>query len=319
MIMPKNNLLTNKIDFINLALTSKCNLKCIMCDIWEQKGEQISLEIVEKLLSSKKLNNNVNISLTGGEPFLFQDFVSLFEIFKKYNRKIYSITTNGVLIDKIIKTIKILKLKNFEDVFAKNFVLNISVDGIKSLKNIRGISFENLSKNINALTNTFPDIKINIKTIMMNENLDEIIDLYKYAIKSNYEFKLKIIENQTNYTNKIKKINVTKEFKQKSIKELKKIFFEAIKYKDRVFILRIIEILNFLQNKIKKTECQTPFNRVFVMQNGDVYSCLYNKKIGNLHVQNFDDILNSKSAKSIRKNVLTNGCCKCIAFHGHSR
>src|SRR5690349_11887398 len=56
-----------------IAVTYKCNSKCIMCNIWkEQPQNELSSHDFLKLPKTLK-----DINITGGEPFLRKDLVDI--------------------------------------------------------------------------------------------------------------------------------------------------------------------------------------------------------------------------------------------------
>jgi MoaA/NifB/PqqE/SkfB family radical SAM enzyme len=83
-----------QISRVNLALTSKCNHKCVSCNIWKNNAtarDLITVDDVDKLISS---NHLLWVSLTGGEPTLnpyFRDILAL----SSSRLKLVNIITNG--------------------------------------------------------------------------------------------------------------------------------------------------------------------------------------------------------------------------------
>jgi len=59
---------------VTLTLTSKCNLRCIMCDHWKlKKQEELSLKEIKILIDQIKEWDVKEIELSGGEPFMRKD------------------------------------------------------------------------------------------------------------------------------------------------------------------------------------------------------------------------------------------------------
>ena len=100
-----------------LEITTECNLKCQICDLWKRKDSSNKLNIENKLKILKNVidwaeeNNpdsrrNMNVILTGGEPFLFPDQVFMISDICQQNHLNCYINTNGSLIrpqtDKIL-------------------------------------------------------------------------------------------------------------------------------------------------------------------------------------------------------------------------
>ena len=81
-----------------LAVTLLCNSRCVMCDIWQNKGlDYLPLEIYRKLPDSLEM-----IDITGGEPFLRPDIPELAAVLHETCPKArLLITTHGFMTEKI--------------------------------------------------------------------------------------------------------------------------------------------------------------------------------------------------------------------------
>jgi len=89
---------------VSLFLTYKCNLKCAMCGQWGVNGafREFNGEVVRQHLSLGEIQNliddirryNPNITLFGGEPMLYPDWLKVVEIVKKAGLRC-NIVTNG--------------------------------------------------------------------------------------------------------------------------------------------------------------------------------------------------------------------------------
>ncbi len=76
---------------LRIGLTNRCNARCIMCNIWKQRGQHRALpaplksrpDELDTDLSSATValfSNLEHISLTGGEPTLRRDFVQIWRV-----------------------------------------------------------------------------------------------------------------------------------------------------------------------------------------------------------------------------------------------
>lgn len=104
-----------------LAVTLRCNSRCLMCDIWKRKsGRGLSPEIYKKLPKSLR-----DIDITGGKPFLRNDLVEIIKVIKNTCPKArILITTNGLLTEKITRNVKeVLNLG------PKRLIISIAMDG----------------------------------------------------------------------------------------------------------------------------------------------------------------------------------------------
>lgn len=120
---------------ITYSVTARCNSRCLTCNIWKQTpGKDLSLADWQQILSSLG-RAPAWITISGGEPFLREDFAELMRIVAETNRPdIITIATNGILTDKIVSDIQ--KILEF---FRGALVINLSIDGDKELHDrIRG-------------------------------------------------------------------------------------------------------------------------------------------------------------------------------------
>lgn len=80
-----------------LQITTKCNARCLMCDIWNQDSYDMDISIINKLLDNiEKSFPGSEIRLTGGEPCVHKNFIQIVEEIRNRNLTL-SIITNGTL------------------------------------------------------------------------------------------------------------------------------------------------------------------------------------------------------------------------------
>ena len=113
--------------YIILFVSDRCNLKCRHCFWWKGKDEfnEISLVQFEKIATSLK-HPLKTLHITGGEPFLRDDIVDIIKIFvDKNHTKDVTISTNGILVDKIVKECKIINK------IVPELSVSVSLDGLE--------------------------------------------------------------------------------------------------------------------------------------------------------------------------------------------
>ncbi len=80
-----------------LSPTMRCNLQCFGCYSGSYSTEdELSFELIDRLIDECKEMGIYLVILTGGEPFLRRD---LFDLFEKHPDVIFQVYTNGSLID----------------------------------------------------------------------------------------------------------------------------------------------------------------------------------------------------------------------------
>ena len=154
--------------YMILYLTSRCNFRCPMCfyldEIKDPDKEEIAFPELEKL--ARSMGPLVQLSLTGGEPFLRHDIPEVVGVFSRHNAVQYvTIPTNGSLVDRTVATVERL-VTEFP---GTNFRIPVSIDGYpEDHDRIRGArSFDKLEQTIARLARLrrrFPNLTVDINT-----------------------------------------------------------------------------------------------------------------------------------------------------------
>ncbi len=79
-----------------LILTNKCNFECKACLRDLSNPRELPFYLIEKAISESKKYNIDYVALTGGEPFLYTNFVKLVKLIVKHDLK-FSLVSNGYL------------------------------------------------------------------------------------------------------------------------------------------------------------------------------------------------------------------------------
>lgn len=144
-------------------ITNRCNLCCQHC-FRDKYRQELSLE--ENLVILNKISNFVDeISFSGGEVFLYKDFIELLKAAKNMGKKC-SLTTNSTLLNKETLAIILQYLDR----------ITFSLDYLSDEENIkrgRGKGYlshlKNVIENIKGIDCNFP-IKLNTVVTSINKN-----------------------------------------------------------------------------------------------------------------------------------------------------
>ncbi|MDI6703288.1 MAG: GTP 3',8-cyclase MoaA [bacterium] len=174
-----------KIDYLRISVTDRCNLRCIYCmpsDVvdWVSHSEILSYEEIIQLVKYATEIGICKIRITGGEPLVRKDVVSLIRKLSEIdNISDLSMTTNGTLLSKYAKELKHAGLKR----------VNISLDTLNKKKYWKitgGGKIEDVWGGIQEAQNVgLQPIKINV-VIMRGVNDDEIVDFAKLTMNNPY-------------------------------------------------------------------------------------------------------------------------------------
>ncbi|MGE4385210.1 MAG: radical SAM protein [Endomicrobiaceae bacterium] len=184
--------LKSKPRILEITLTNKCNLNCVMCSNIKMKNWDISDKLKNEIISLMPYLEQIN--WLGGEVFLYKDFKELFDTAaQNYVKQI--ISTNALLINEEI----IKKFMHYD------VELSISIDGATKevYEKIRvGGSFDKLVSQlalINKLKKIYnPGMKKRLCAVVLEENYTQLEDIVDFAHK--YEFDSITFTPVSNYT-----------------------------------------------------------------------------------------------------------------------
>lgn len=163
--------------FCVVSVVYRCNFRCKMCHIWEQKnGWEISIgQWKDFLVSFRKIaDKNCQVNFAGGEPFLNENLPELIK-FAQEMRFLTAVPTNAYFVDEAM-AVRIGE--------SRLDTIALSLDSLDGAKHdylrVPG-SYERVMKAVSFLSKHAPQTKINLLTIIMEANLDDIIPLLKWA------------------------------------------------------------------------------------------------------------------------------------------
>lgn len=303
---------------IDFVVTYSCNSKCLLCDIWKcenKKFKDLPMNIFKSILEESCLRGLMSINFTGGEPFLRKDLYELYNLAKiKYPFRYVIISTNGLLTENIMNFLDKIKKKN-------KLGLVISMDGIEDYEKLRGIKggFNKVNRTIDEIKEKYLWVRLTVKFTISPWNYDSILNVYNYSKEKQIDFIIKIVENIQEYTTPFRhRINKNRFYFNKSkkraiikqLKILRKDQLKRLKFKEATFTNNIME---YLSNKnYILPDCMSRFYSVFIMQNGNVYTCREFKPIGNIYNANLKEMWKSK----IAKNICYSECSNCCSHYG---
>lgn len=307
----------NKPKAFLLEITNSCNLRCKYCykDEPDNNIKIMNFNDIEKIanyiIKNSDYQSQINIIFFGGEPLLgfkfIKEFINKFELMLEKSNIInknvnYSITTNGVLINKEIADY--LKLKNF--------TIQISIDGDEQATNFKrlnklgqgayndilnGLKF--IDKNINLLARvTITDTNLNLL-----DNFKYLYSLGFCSIAQSEAF------NMLNYEN----IEILLKNYDDYLEYFKEMLFndniyEALAMRDVIILLYKIHY-----GEVQLFNCGAITNLLAIGVDGDIYPCQRfinnnNYNIGNLNKLEID----YKKCISICKEFKE--CENCICY-----
>ena len=309
---------------LNFAVTYLCNSRCKTCNIWKVgKKDELTIDEIEKFAQKIKFIHWVRI--TGGEPFLREDFVNILKILNtELDLHMLSTPTNGLLPELIEK-----KVRDVLKFLKPRYIITVSLDGPREIhENIRGVegswsrsveTFRRLKK----LERRNKKFKVFFGYTISPFNVgkfEETVESVREEIPSvsHKDFHVNIFHASSVYyrTEPKEMKNFLKNFGDQASKEVR----EMIKRKKVTSLIDIIEKkylrlgLKYIKTMEMPVKCNIYNLSAFVDPYGNVYPCtIFDYKIGNLRESNYDllKILNSEEALKARKLIESKRCPQC--------
>lgn len=161
--------------YLRISLIERCNLRCTYCMPEEgiplsPKSHLMSYEEIYTIAKTFVNHGVTKIRLTGGEPLIRKDISVIIQKLATLPVEL-SITTNAVIVDRFINTLKVNGIQN----------INVSLDSLKKkrFKQItRRDQFEKVFNNILLLVAEGFNVKLNV-VLIKGFNESEIVDFVR--------------------------------------------------------------------------------------------------------------------------------------------
>lgn len=309
---------------------SRCNCRCVMCDIWKANAEkkEISVDDLQKHIDAFRQLGVKRVALSGGEALMHSNLWAFCELLRQAGIKI-SLLSTGVTLKNHAAGI----VQHCDDVI-------VSLDGTPATHNrVRNIpnAFEKLADGVRALKQLNHSFKVTGRCVLQRSNFREVEDILKTA----YELGLNQISflpadvsssafNRTDLWQQEKVEQVALDLNE--AEELEKMIRDSFTKFEDLYINRFIaegpqKMLHIAQyykatagyGHYPPTHCNAPWVSAVIESNGDVMPCFFHKPYGNIHKNHFSEIINSPQALQFRKQLdmaKNETCRKCVcALH----
>jgi len=259
------------------AITTQCNCRCIMCDIYKKPPMFISLKEAMDVLDFLSRNRFLIVYFTGGEPTLHPDVI---EIIKYANHLglVTSMTTNGTVTRGLIIKLKKAGLRLLSvsidhwDAHLSEKIRqhkNIKLKQEKTIKNCKEVSLRTYA--LTFLNSYIIRDGIEKMVKYVNQQLGVPIG-FCYPVKSGegtYPLGEGLSEESLSFQNLRKTIETILFLKRRGC---------AIANLDTC----IEDIIRFHEKKPPKLYCKGGEDVVFIDWSGNVYPCFRGKKLFNV-------------------------------------
>jgi molybdenum cofactor biosynthesis protein A len=178
------------INYVRLAVTDRCNLRCFYCMPesginYVKKDELLSFEEMERLMRILVPLGINKVRITGGEPFVRKEMMDFLGVLSKMpGLEKISITTNGTVTAPLVGDLKHLGIHS----------VNLSLDTLdkhRFFQITRRDLFDEVMSTLWALLDSGIKTRINA-VVMEGQNIEDIIPMV--ALTENYPIDVRFIE-----------------------------------------------------------------------------------------------------------------------------
>lgn len=309
--------------FLIFYATNRCNFRCNFCFYGEeiekgQKADELSLEEIEKI--AQTTGPLLQLSITGGEPFLRKNLAKIVHIFVRHtNPWFVTIPTNASMPDRMAEFLEeVLPAHPSID-----FRIVFSIEGIgdehDDIRSTPG-SYDKIvesHKLLSAMRQRFPNLVIDANSVLTARSESTLIDTLGY-LDQNFEFdNLSITFARGDISDES-----LKKTSREKYEEINR-FLEGLKRgKESRFLypvwrgVRDVSRHNLIRTVFDNefvTPCVAARKIIVIGETGDVLPCeILGRSMGNLRDYDYDlkRLLTSAENNELRKWIVESKC-KC--------
>ena len=269
------------------AITNNCNSRCIMCNFWKNKSKnELSVDEIKKMFSSKIFRNLISIAITGGEPLIRPDIEEVIQAIYDTTGIKPSISTNGFTP---------LRLKDILE--AKHKIIDgvgLSLDGLKEThEKVRGIKdgFEKVNESL-LIIKSF-GLKASVNMTLFDANYKDLYETWLQYKNENFSYKVAQLSGSYYGDNTNLSLGVTKEIKDEILRQMEKIGDDGNLY--NVFLG------DWIKNNTRPLPCYAGQYEIYIDAWGNIFPCIHKPQFGNIREEPLEKIWHSEKADSLRK------------------
>jgi MoaA/NifB/PqqE/SkfB family radical SAM enzyme len=293
---------------------SRCNCRCVMCDIWKANDKKIEItteELSSHIDSFRKLGVK-HVAFSGGEALMHSNLWKFCELLKSIDVKI-SLLSSGVTLKAHADNV----VKYMNDVV-------VSLDGPHEIHNqIRNLpsAFEKLEAGVRALKRVDSSFRVTGRCVLQKLNfrhlpniilasksigLDQISFLAADVSSSAFNREQPWADEKTiEIALTSKEVGEFEKIVTDTVSSFAEFYTSKFIAESPAKMLRLVQYYKAVlgETSFPAKKCNAPWASAVIQSDGEVRPCFFHKSYGNLHGKSLTDVLNSRTAISFRKNL----------------
>lgn len=309
--------------YAKVKVTDNCNSKCLTCDYWKSHHEkELNFEELRSVLEQLRALGVEEVMLTGGEPTMRAELVSVVRYATRLGFTTIGLTTNGL-------SLPAAKIDQLVEGGLHQIVL--SLEGLATHDEIRGVpgnarkvvaALEHLS----AVRTAGASVSVKLAMTLMERNLDEIAGMLDLARAHRAVLFLNLIDRGTYFFQGVTADLLGMRDRHKLDRALDGLI--AVKRREPELIGNTVSSLEYARRyfddpKQTAIPCHLGYLGVDIDANGDVYSnCWGLPPVGNVRDAPLAEMLGSERYLQRCRQMFKKDCpgCSCgyilnLAYH----
>lgn len=293
---------------------SRCNCRCVMCDIWKanHNKQELTVETLQQHIDAFNKLNVKHVALSGGEALMHANLWRFCEVLKNAGIRIALLSTG-------------ISLKaHAEDVLKWCDEVIVSLDGPPAKHNeIRNIpnAFEKLAEGVSALKSRNQKFRVTGRTVLQKLNFREYPEIVNTAQGLGLD-QISFLSADVSSSafnrdepwteEKVVQIELSQEEADEFEQILRHSFSEHPELYTNKFVAESPEkMLGLAQyyrailglGSFPSRVCNAPWVSAVIESDGEVRPCFFHASYGNIYNNDFQSVVNSPKAISFRKNL----------------
>jgi MoaA/NifB/PqqE/SkfB family radical SAM enzyme len=297
-----------------LMAHSRCNCRCVMCDIWQANAikRELTRDDLEPHLADLRRLHVQRFVLSGGEALMHSNLWLLCEMLRGLDSKITLLST-GLLLETHAQNV----VRLCDEVI-------VSVDGSRDVHNsIRRIpsAFERMAKGIAALREQRAGFPVSGRCVLQRSNFRDLPNIIDAAHEigldrisfmsvdvSSTAFNRPVPWEEPRVAEVALSASETVEFHalvESTIRSYEQDFACGFISENPDKLRRLPRYFAALNGmgEFPTTVCNAPWVSTVIEANGDVRPCFFHPPLGNIRQQPLESILNAPASVAFRKQL----------------
>jgi MoaA/NifB/PqqE/SkfB family radical SAM enzyme len=323
------NRLTHRLSTLPILVLmphSRCNCRCVMCDIWKanRAGQELSVEDLAPHLAALQRLHVRRVVLSGGEALMHSNLWSLCALLKDLDVKITLLST-GLLLQRHASDI----IRWCDDV-------TVSLDGSRDVHDsIRNIphAYDRLAVGVAALKTLKPSLRITARCVLQRRNFLDLPNIvaaahslgldqisFLAADVSSTAFNRPMAwgeERSADVSLTAVEVEAFRNMVETTIQQHPADFASGFIAEDAEKLRRLPRYYAALNGDgdFPAVTCNAPWVSTVIEADGSVRPCFFHRTLGNIHEQPLEQILNAPDAVAFRRQLDTRQdpiCRRCV-------